>query len=164
MKLILKICLIVLICGITSCQSGIKFKLDEKFQSDCQNADSCSISFNSLTVFTFDTMYIFKPWVSLEEVDRVLGINYPYWDDIADRIIFKYGGKIVYHEDEFPYSDNTNKVIMYFNFDNDTIGYLKIANREANFKVFRTKSEKRVIYKLEKKSAPNRVDRPASKH
>jgi hypothetical protein len=48
-------------------------------------------------------MYVFKETASLEAIENALNQKYPYYNDVARRLIFlDSNGIIVYHEDIFP--------------------------------------------------------------
>lgn len=51
---------------------------------------------SSLTPFDWDKMYVFSPSVHMEELDKYLGFHYPYFDDVANRMIFTKSNKIFY--------------------------------------------------------------------
>jgi hypothetical protein len=67
-----------------------------------------------VTNFKWDKVYIFYVGASLENIEKVLGVPYTQWQDVGDRIIFVNQGKVVYHEEYFPYPEHIEKGRTFF--------------------------------------------------
>jgi len=151
MKYTIRIIVFFQLLSFSSCQREIKDKIFAKLQLDSAKQDSCILVLNNITDFNWDTVYIVEPSVTLDELNKVLGFYYPFWDDIADRIIFTFERRVVYHEDKFPYSDVPTNEHVYFSFDKDTGDYIKLANKNAIFTAIRSQSYDYITYKLIRK-------------
>lgn len=85
----------------------------------------------NITSFDWDKMYVFRDNSGLEEVNKQLGFEYPYFEDIAKRIIFTKSKKVIYHEEEYPDPDKKSK--LEFIFRNDTIKTMVFTRETATF-------------------------------
>ena len=79
----------------------------------------------------WDYVYIFKTNTSLEEINRQLGFEYPYFEDIVARIVFVKNNTVVYHEDEFPNPEKVKKGELIF--DIGYTNFVKIKRDKAIF-------------------------------
>ena len=95
----------------------------------------------------WDKMYVFKESASLEKINQVIGFNYPYFEDVAKRIIFTKSGKVVFHEDEFPGVESAKNGELVFNIG-DTIDYKIFLPSEAIFNVQKVDFSKGSYYEL----------------
>jgi hypothetical protein len=155
MRLLFRAIFLILIFGFQACHNGLQDKLYKKIINDCPKKDTCFVSINSVTTFIWDTMYLFDPSEHLEKIDSILGFHYEYWEDLANRIIFTSKKKVVYHEDHFPIPSEPNNEKVFFIFDADSLHYMKVPNKDANFLALR-KHYSRETYELKRiKSAPN---------
>lgn len=130
------------------CQENIQRRIVSYIEKKCDKTDTCLIKINSITTFKWDKMYIFDESVTLEEVNKVLGFNYEYFVDIARRIIFTRGNKVIYHEDDYPSPDKKSANEIYFNFKNDTLHYEVFRINEDVFKVKRKSMGNTLYYEL----------------
>ena len=134
-----------LACG---CQNDISKKVINRIQYQCGDKPNCIIKISDATDFIWDKMYVFKTSASLEEINKALGFYYPYYHDIARRVIFTQGTKVVYHEDDFPYSDERSAGRVLFTFKEDTLDFMVFKINEAVFNAKREGSGKDVFYEL----------------
>jgi len=123
---------------LVGCQpASIKRKIADNIENKCKGIDSCTTTINmqEVTDFKWDKLYLFKEGASLEDVNKALGFAYPYFEDIASRIIFVSDNKIVYHEDEFPNPEAkpTAGIIFRYN-DNAIIHSCNFSNAIFNVK------------------------------
>jgi hypothetical protein len=103
--------LLFLLTILTSCKdSSIAAKLYNK----CDKQDTCVRQVKDVTNFKWDKVFIFHVGASLEEIERVLGVPYSEWRDVGDRLIFLDKGKVVYHEEYFPYPEHIEKGRPFF--------------------------------------------------
>lgn len=75
----------------------------------------------------WDTIF-FEQIVSYKEINTILGFKYPYYEDVAQRFVFVKNGRVVYHEDAYPNTGDTQ----------DDRLILKIAD-SVNYKSFEKK-------------------------
>lgn len=89
-------------------------------------------------------MYVFSEEVTLDKINKELGLNYPYFEDIAKRIIFVKSNEVVYHEDKFPYPNSKPDKI---NFKlSDTFNFMIFTKKNAIFKVKKEYNNGRTYY------------------
>lgn len=134
--------LIIILFG---CQSNIQRKIINFIEKRCDNQDSCQITMKDITNFRWEKMYVFEPSVRLDQINKVLGFKYEYFEDIARRIIFTVGDKVVYHEDDCPFSEEKSYKKIFFSFYNDSVHYEIFTLESAVFRV-KKKFEKNSIY------------------
>lgn len=115
---------------VYSCQNSIKDRIVDNIEKSGQE-DSCIVKMVNITSFDWDKMYVFRDNSGLEEVNKQLGFEYPYFEDIAKRIIFTKSKKVIYHEEEYPDPDKKSK--LEFIFRNDTIKTMVFTRETATF-------------------------------
>jgi len=113
-----------------SCQNSIQDKIVSNIQKNGQG-DSSILKIVDITSFDWDKMYVFCENSGLEEVNQQLGFEYPYFEDIAKRIIFTKTKKVVYHEEEYP--DPEKKSKLEFILGKDTTKVMAFTRRTAVF-------------------------------
>jgi hypothetical protein len=123
-----KLLIILIPFLVLSCQSTIQDKFISHFQ-DHKVKDSCYVKMTDFTNFDWDSLYVFIGYTSLEEINERLGFEYPYFIDIAQRLIFIKSNKVVYHEEYYP--DPEIPMKLYFTFGPDT-DRCKIFTRESD--------------------------------
>lgn len=91
-------------------EQKISISIDNK---DCNN--SCVVDLSKITPFKWNRFYIFKETTSNEAVEKAINQKYPYFGDVARRLIFlDKNNRIVYHEDIFPNVEGvSNKDIVF---------------------------------------------------
>jgi len=127
-----KIIILILTFLVCSCQSSIQDKILSNIKKNGQR-DSCVLKIVDITSFDWDKMYVFSKNSGLEEVNQQLGFEYPYFEDIAKRLIFTKSKKVVYHEEEYP--DPEKKSKLEFIFANDTTKVMEFTRKTAVFSV-----------------------------
>lgn len=108
--------------------------IGKKIEKECNGKGTCNINMQTIVNEQWERMYVFKESASLERINQVIGFNYPYFDDIAKRIIFIRAGKVVYHEDEFPGVESAKNGELVF-IIGDTSEYRIFLPSEAIFSV-----------------------------
>jgi len=108
-KSIRKLMILIFPFLVYSCQNSIQDKIVDNIKKNVQG-DSCVVKMVNITSFNWDKMYVFSENSGLEDVNKQLGFEYPYFEDIAKRIIFTKSKKVVYHEEEFPDPDKKSKL------------------------------------------------------
>jgi hypothetical protein len=129
-KIMKKLMILILPFLVYSCQNSIQDKIVNDIKKNGQE-DSCVVKMVNITSFDWDKMYIFRKNSGLEEVNQQLGFEYPYFEDIAKRIIFTKSKKVVYHEEEYPDPDKKSK--LEFTFGNDTTKVMVFTKKTAIF-------------------------------
>jgi hypothetical protein len=120
---------------IAGCRNSTS--IAERLYSKCGNKQVCRIPLKDVTDFRWEKVYVFSAGTSLEEMDQALGFHYKQWEDIGEKIIFVLKGKVVYHEDYFPYPEMKNGTVR-FELSNSTyIGWYN----EAVFSVEKQQTE-----------------------
>jgi hypothetical protein len=110
MKTILSIGLIFLcflLCLILS-----PAKLVDRIKHICPTYP-CTFDMRDIIQEDWDTMYLFTTSFPQDSINGILGFDYPFWDDVADRIIFTKKKKIICHEDYFPYPEKQTKMVIF---------------------------------------------------
>lgn len=95
----------------------------------------------------WDKMFVFKEGVSLEQINKTLGFEYKYFEDIASRIIFAKGNEVVFHEDQFPNVESRKNGELVFNMG-DTVLFKVYLPDEAIFNVQKVDLDKGSYYQL----------------
>ena len=119
----------------------------KKIEKECNGKDTCKINMQATVNEQWDKMYVFKESASLERINQVIGFTYPYFEDIAKRIIFTRAGKVVFHEDEFPGVESAKNGEVVFNIG-DTSDYKIFLPGEAIFNVHKVDFDKSSYYEL----------------
>ncbi|MCG7856950.1 hypothetical protein MD537_08230 [Flavihumibacter sediminis] len=96
---------------LTSCKDN---SIAAKLYIKCDKQDTCIRQVKDVTNFKWDKVFIFPVGASLEEIEKVLGVPYKQWQDVGDRIILVNQGKVVYHEEYFPYPEHVESGRTYF--------------------------------------------------
>ncbi len=119
----------------------------KKIEKECNGKKPCKINIQAIVNEQWDKMYVFKESASLERINQVIGFNYPYFEDVAKRIIFTRAGKVVFHEDEFPGVESAKNGALVFNIG-DTSDYKIFLPSEAIFYVHKVDFSKGSYYEL----------------
>lgn len=98
MKKIFKYIFVLFIMASCHNKNDIDQIVKDHWQQDNVN---CVIDFSTCFDFEWDTMYYFSAKYSLEEINKELGFEFVFFEDVADRVIFVYKKNIVYHQDWF---------------------------------------------------------------
>lgn len=125
------LCLIFLFLLI-SCDDTSKSEISQKIDKEYTD-ENCEIRMSNLIPEDWDYVFIFKTNNSLEEINNQLGFEYPYFEDVATRIVFVKNKNIVYHEDEFPNPEKVKKGEMIFDIGDKS--FAKITRDKAIFLV-----------------------------
>lgn len=140
-----KLMILILPFLVYSCQNSIQDKIVDNIKKSGQG-DSCIVKMVNITSFDWDKMYVFRENSGLEEVNKQLGFQYPYFEDIAKRIIFTKSRKVVYHEEEYPDPDKKSK--LEFILGNDTTKAMVFTKKTAIFSAKRKNFFGWIYYEL----------------
>lgn len=113
---------------------------------------------SDLTDFSWDKMFVFREGTELEEINKVLGFKYPYFEDVASRIIFVKSNQVVYHEDEFPDPSNSANERVIFIYPNDTSDYMIFSVDNAKFNLIKSKVGGTYYYELFPVDSPDNLE------
>ena len=116
-----------------------------KYESICKGSDRCTINIKESTSFNWDKMLVFKTTASLEIINEALGFTYPYYEDIAERVIFVKDNKIIYHDDYYPTFDDDVYTSLVFNLPNG-LPYKSFSADSAVFRVEKKRIENKQTY------------------
>jgi len=141
-KLGLILLLFLILC---SCKKSLKDKIIAKFDEKCKGDSVCIIDLKELTDFKWDKFYLIELGV---DPDKILGFHYPYWEDIATRIIFTSGNRVAYHEDEYPDFDTKPQGGVFFNIYPNDAKYWAFNFNNAIFTVKKTVVDRFIYYEL----------------
>lgn len=136
---------IIVFTLIGGCKEPIKDAIAAKFEEKCKGDTICQIDLKEVTNFKWDKFYIVKAGVN---PDKALGFRYPYWEDVANRIIFVAGNVVTYHEDEFPDPETKPKGGVIFNIYNHDASYSSFSSNNAVFTVKKATVDDLVYYEL----------------
>jgi len=81
-------------------QKSIKYKIADRLEEKCKGDTTCFFNMAEVTNFKWDKFYLFGMGISLDSINKALGFEYPYYEELTDYIVFVYRGNIVYHEGE----------------------------------------------------------------
>lgn len=131
----------------SSCKSDLRDQMKAEIDSRCKvRAENCSFKMNlqRFTEFKWTKFYYFKSGTSLEQIDSVLGIHYPYWQDLSESLVFLLGDSIVYHE-EYGMPDPEKAVHEVFSFN---IEAKKYTTESAMFQLVRSQIGDNLYYEM----------------
>ena len=135
-----QIVFIIVLFFFIGCQNNGNGKLENEIaasiKENCKN-ENCEIDISKITSFKWNKLYVFKETARLEVIEKALNQKYPYFTDVARRLIFTDSeDKIIYHEDVFPNVEGimNNEVIFLMS---DTVSYRVFTN--PNFIVSKEK-------------------------
>lgn len=103
--------LLILSITFSSCKYN---SIAARLYSKCDGQNKCILLVKDATTFKWDRVYIFSIGASLEDIEKTIGVPYNLWQDVGERIIFTEKGKVVYHEEYFPYPEHIEKGITSF--------------------------------------------------
>ena len=127
-----KYIIIIVLLFLVSCNQTSDSEIGKKISEKC-NEKNCVINMAEIVSGDWDYMYVFQLGMSQAQIDSKLGFEYPFFEDIASRVIFVKNNKVVYHEDEFPNPEKIKKGELYF--ESGNVNYLKISREKAIFSV-----------------------------
>jgi len=137
---------LLLIFFNSSCYHSFDNKTLHWIKNNCNQNKDCILNINDLTDFKWDKSYVFGATAS-ENINRVLGFNYPYYREFSTLIMFLKNNEIVYHQEidsNIEKVDNNEIVFI----GNDSINYVSITHQNERFKVQVDSTEDGVYYKL----------------
>jgi len=140
--------LLLLFSILCSCKKSLKDKIIAKFDEKCKGDSVCKIDLKELADFKWDKFYLFQDGVGLETINKELGFHYPYFEDMATRIIFTLGDRVAYHEDEFPDISDTFIPGLIFNIYKIDTPYWSCDSKNAVFRVKKKNDEGFIYYEL----------------
>lgn len=113
-QIVLITALFFLICCNNNSNGKLENKISTSIQENCKN-ETCEVDITKIISFKWNKLYVFKETASLEIIEKVLNQKYPYYADVARRLILTDNNdKIIYHEDIFPNVEGVmNKEIVF---------------------------------------------------
>jgi hypothetical protein len=107
------ICLVLAGCSSQKILDGFA----RGFERECRGATTCVVDASKVTSFPWDEVYVFDASASSETIESRMGMPYPFYKDMTQKIIFLMHGVIVMHEDYDYDLDDKNTPIVTFDFD-----------------------------------------------
>ena len=108
--------------------------LAKEIANICKKQRHCTIVMKDLITENWDKMYVFKLSAHLQDINRALGFEYHYFEDIATRIVFVKDSIVVYHEDEFPDPESPKNNELIFDIE-DRANYKMYTPNNAIFDI-----------------------------
>lgn len=113
----------------------------------CKKSYPCEFKMSDIIKEDWDKMYIFKTTASLGFINNKLGFQYPFFEDVAERIVFTKGNSVVYHEDKFPSVEEIyDREITFILPDN--LDYKEFMRETANFTIDRIKVKNKLLFQI----------------
>lgn len=128
------ISLLLIFCCSKYKKSEFEKGIELKYNTICKGSDSCMLNIKEATTFSWEKMYVFKTTASLEIINEVLGFTYPYYEDVAERIVFVRNNKIIYHDDYYPTFDDGIYTSLVFDLSSG-LSYKSFSSDSAVFKI-----------------------------
>ena len=138
-------CLLFLLGCSNYKKSEFEKGIELKYNSICNGSNSCTINIKETTSFAWDKMFVFKTTSSLEIINEALGFTYPYFEDVAERVVFVKDNKVVYHDDYYPTFDDDVYTSLVFKLSNG-LPYKSFSTDSAIFKIEKKEIEKKQTY------------------
>jgi hypothetical protein len=128
--------LALFLCLLSSCntESNNDSRIFNEIAKRNNDSFPCKINMPEIIREDWEKMYVFDLSVSLETINQILGFQYPYFEDVANRIVFVKDKKVIYHEDYFPLPEKLNEQEVVFALP-DSIHYKIFAPGSAQFHI-----------------------------
>jgi len=83
---------------LIACSNNIERKIGSKGKN-CGTVSNCTVIISQLTDFAWDKMFVFDATESLQDINKIMGIDYSqYFEDYTRSIIFTKNNQIVHNE------------------------------------------------------------------
>ncbi len=131
-----------------SCQeykTPFEEKIEVHLAQHMQN-DQMQIDLNEFTDFDWEVLYVFRETATLSQIEDVMGTSYPYFEDVARRLVFMKENQIMHHEAVFPNVEGILSGQALFSIP-DTSHYITIYPQKIN--VHKKQLDKGYYYALE---------------
>jgi hypothetical protein len=144
-------CFFIITITIFSCSRrdhkwDLETKIENEIKKTCIKKGICHINLGNIISFDWEEMYVFKETANIKQIESAIGIKYPYYDDVAKRIIFVHNNRIVYHEEVFPHVEGIINGQILFEID-ENAHYKKFTDKI--FEVKKISLENKKYYVLE---------------
>lgn len=116
-----------------------------KYNKTCIDSSVCIVNIKEITNFKWDKMFVFKTTASLEIINEALGFDYPYFEDVAERIVFVKDNKIIYHDDYYPTFDDNVYTSLVFEIGSG-LPYKSFNTDRAIFEIKKKEIENKQVY------------------
>ena len=140
-------CAIGILLISTGCNKSIEDKIGKKIEDECSSKTACVISIKTITDFEWEKMYVFGSSARLEDINKALGFEYPYYKEFSRIIVFMDNGKIVYHEENSSNVEHLEDKDVIFNYGH-SLKYSSYNMSDAVFKAQINQIENGVYYEL----------------
>jgi hypothetical protein len=121
-------------------------KLVTRINTTCSDSNSCTIRLKDVTDFDWDRVYVFKYTARKSEIEKVIGVPFPQYEEFKRSIIFVKGGKLVHGEaNPTDVEGLINNEVVFDIADGETY---KSYSSESQFEVRRKNFQGGVYYEL----------------
>jgi len=138
--------------SLVACDQGFQGNLKDKIHQTCSSSEHCKINLGDVTDFEWDNMYVFALGTTHDTINKVIGVNYIYWEDMSASLIFTKANTISYFEN-YVCNDPESQTTQLINFEipRDTVNfksYFAVSRKEAVFDVKMIEGKKNTYYLL----------------
>lgn len=113
----------------------------------CPEKKACIVDVKRLTKFGWTKMFFFRHYATIDDIHEALGMDYPYYKEFADQIVFLNGAHIVYHESHDVNIERIGKGILMFTFD-DSLKFMSYTPDAAKFVLKTVEGENGEYYEM----------------
>jgi hypothetical protein len=125
---------------------SVEGKLVTRINTTCGESSSCFIRLRDVTDFDWDRVYVFTYSVRQSEIEKVIGVPFPQYEEFNRSMIFFNGGKLVYSEAEPTDVEGLiNNEVVFDIADEDAY---RSYSSESQFEVKRKNFQRGVYYEL----------------
>ncbi|MBN8567805.1 MAG: hypothetical protein J0M25_13865 [Flavobacteriales bacterium] len=119
--------------------------VEKEFKSKCGDSDGCSLDIKKFKNLKWDKLYVFSSSASLEEVNKMIGFEYPFYIEPGERVVFVRNNKVVYHDDYCQTFDDDVYKTLLFDLGGNHNNHV-FSSESAIFKVRKIKDYRNQIY------------------
>lgn len=135
---------------LNSCINHKNSEIREQILNNCSDKNNCLIEIAKIMKFEWTEMYVFRYNVTNEEIQKAIGVDYPYYKEFTDRIVFLKGKEIIYHEDNETNIEGIDDGDLIFNFS-DSLRFVSYTPEEAVFNLHIIEGSNGVYYEMIKR-------------
>lgn len=140
--------LLIILLLSNSCEINLKNDIAENLDRQLINNNQI-ISLKDYIDFDWDKMIVSNTSADLDEINKALGFDYPYFEDIASRLILIKNKKVVYHQERFPDPENKSIERLLFLSNDEKLNIMVFDKKNSIFRVHKKKYNNILCYELE---------------
>jgi hypothetical protein len=138
---------IALLLLSSNCSQRFESIIRERIVKQCKPNSDCIISIKELTNFNWEKFYVFGVTTTLEDMNKALGFNYPYYKEFCRTLVFLENNQIIYHEENASNIERIENNEVVFNYS-DSVKFACFTPSNAIFEVHKYSSGKGESYIL----------------